>query len=103
MIIGFAATNCEFPENDDINSFFRFFWIMDVNAPDSVFSSWMDSDSLMQVISGDPVTDIFSLSLSKSGSSSLIEDEDISVSLVDAKSGELFGLVVLFGSLLLVC
>lgn len=74
-----------------------------MNAPDSVFISWMDSDSLVQVMSGEPVTDIFSLSFSKSASSSLIEDEEISVSLVDENSGELFGLVVLLGSLEFVC
>ncbi len=45
-------------------------------------------------MSGEPVTEIFSLSLSKSGSSSLIEDDDISV----RRAGELFGLVVLLGS-----
>lgn len=66
--------------------------MMDVKAP-SVFVSLRVSAS--HVMSGDPVTEMFSLSLSRSSSSL---DEEISVIFVLPASGELFGLLVLVGS-----
>lgn len=65
---------------------------MDVKAP-SVFVS--PSVSASHVISGEPVTEMFSLSLSRSSSSF---DDEISVIFVLPASGELFGLLVLVGN-----
>lgn len=62
---------------------------MDVKAP-SVFVS--PSVSPSKVMSGEPVTEIFSLSLSRSSSSL---DDEISVIFVLPASGELFGLLAL--------
>lgn len=66
--------------------------MMDVKAP-SGFASLCVSAS--HVMSGEPVTEMFSLSLSRSSSSL---DDEISVILVLPASGELFGLLVLVGS-----
>jgi hypothetical protein len=66
--------------------------MIDVKAPSVLVSS---CTSPSQVISGDPVTEIFSLSLSRSSSSF---DDEISVSFVLPTSGELFGLLVMVGN-----
>lgn len=67
---------------------------MDVKAPSVLVSS---STSPSHVISGDPdpVTEMFSLSLSRSSSSF---DDEISVIFVLPASGELLGLLVLVGN-----
>lgn len=72
LIIGLAVApaKCELTGSCDINSDFRFFCMMEVKAPDSAFKSPWFSDSLTHEMSGDPlpVTEMFSLSLSRSSS-----------------------------------
>lgn len=66
--------------------------MMDVKAPSVFVSHWI---SASHVMSGEPVTEMFSLSLSRSSSSF---DDDISVIFVFPVSGELLGLLVLVGN-----
>lgn len=67
--------------------------MMDVKAPSGLVSVWV---SPSHVMSGEPVTEMFSLSLSRSSSSF---EDDISVIFVLPASGELLGLLVLVGNL----
>jgi hypothetical protein len=66
--------------------------MMDVKAPSVLVSLCV---SVSHVTSGDPVTEMFSLSLSRSSSSL---DDEISVIFVLPASGELLGLFVFVGS-----